>query len=239
MIPIPAFKDNYIWLITDSDKRYGVLVDPGDAKPVLDFLTQSHIQPLAILVTHHHWDHSQGVPAITEKYPVPVYASVSDLKKISLPEINLNLEIFSIPGHTMDHVAYYGGGMLFCGDTLFASGCGRLFEGTAEQMYHSLSKLAALPNETLVYCGHEYTLNNLRFAKIVEPENEDITRRYEQTKQMKITLPSQIGLEKKTNPFLRCHTPSVIAAAEHHAGHHLTSAVDVFRELRSWKNLFT
>jgi hydroxyacylglutathione hydrolase len=249
--PIPAFNDNYIWLITRTDQPYGVIVDPGDATPVIAVLQKTNIIPIALLITHHHWDHSGGIPALTAQYAMQVYGSeqattqgltmlVNDGETIDLPNMGLSFEVISIPGHTLDHLAYYGHGMLFCGDTLFSAGCGRLFEGTAAQMYQSLSRLAQLPEDTKIYCGHEYTLANLRFAQTVEPENPMIIEHIKTASALRSqslpTLPSTIGVEKQINPFLRCQESVVIAAAEKKAGHTLTSPVDVFQTLRGWKD---
>jgi hydroxyacylglutathione hydrolase len=244
IIPVPAFNDNYIWLITDTARQYGIIVDPGDAAPILEVLENTQIIPVAILVTHHHWDHSGGVAILRENYTLPVYAAecLQDGAEISIPKMGLNFTVLSIPGHTLDHLAYYGHGMLFCGDTLFSAGCGRVFEGTAAQMYQSLMRLADLPMETQVYCGHEYTLANLRFAEAVEPNNLAIRERIQTVSalchQSLPTLPSTIGLEKQTNPFLRCSEPDVITMAEKKAGHKLTSPTKVFQTLRNWKDGF-
>ena len=229
IIPIHALKDNYIWMISHSDKKLAVVIDPGEAKPVLDILEQQELNLTAILVTHHHWDHTNGIAELLERYPVPVYRSPLD-NKLVISELDLNFTILTIPGHTLDHIAFVGLGGVFCGDTLFCAGCGRVFEGTHEQMFESLQKLAQLPDETKIYCGHEYTQNNLKFAKTVEPNNADLIL---QTK-----VPSNIKLEKFTNPFLRCEIPEVHQAVENYCGKKLNTPVEVFRELRNWKDNF-
>ncbi len=253
ILPISAFKDNYIWLITIEGKKNGIVVDPGDATPVLNALKTKQITLSAILLTHHHGDHTDGVKELLKHYPVPVYGPahdniptvthlLNDNDQINFPELNLSLRAIDIPGHTRGHIALANDEMLFCGDTLFTGGCGRLFEGTAEQLFTSLNKLAALPDNTAVYCGHEYTQNNLRFAHAVEPNNVDLQQRMITTKELRDanlpTVPSTILLEKKTNPFLRCHVPAVIKAAEQYAGHPLKDAVSVFACLRRWKDSF-
>jgi hydroxyacylglutathione hydrolase len=250
--PIPAFNDNYIWLITNSKQEHGqqyaVIVDPGDATPVLDTLQKKNIIPLALFITHHHWDHSGGIQTLKSHYDaLQVYGSrqeategvthlLKDGDEIDIPQMGLKFETIDIPGHTHGHIAYYGHGLLFCGDTLFASGCGRLFEGTAAQMSQSLNRLANLPENTQVYCGHEYTL-------AVEPNNPAIIDRIKIASALRDqglpTLPSTIGLERQSNPFLRCREPDVIEAAEKKAAHSLSSPVDVFQTLRAWKDVFT
>ncbi|TAK77299.1 MAG: hydroxyacylglutathione hydrolase, partial [Gammaproteobacteria bacterium] len=216
------------------------------------FLTQQKLALAGILVTHHHWDHCHGVVELKQHYDVPVYGSqkektegvthhVQEGDQVELTD-ELILRVMDIPGHTLGHIAYYGPEMVFCGDTLFAAGCGRLFEGTAEQLYHSLQKLAALPAETKVYCGHEYTLNNLRFAKAVEPTNQRIDARMERvsalvSKQLP-SLPSVMQEEKETNPFLRCDSTEVRKNVEKQAGKPLSDPVQVFAELRKWKDSF-
>jgi len=254
VLHVPAFKDNYIWLIR-ADSGDGVaIVDPGDATPVLAFLERSRLTPAAVLCTHHHADHVGGAHAIAARYAVPVYAPrgeridaatdpVGDRDRVALPALGAEFQVLDIPGHTAGHIAYTGGGMLFCGDTLFSAGCGRLFEGTAEQMYASLSKLAALPPDTTVYCGHEYTVANLRFALAVEPGNADARAQLTRAQALRAdgqpTLPSTIGLERRINPFLRTDVPAIRAAAEAHAGKALSSPVAVFAVLRRWKDDFT
>ena len=253
--PIPAFADNYIW--TMCQERSAVVVDPGDAAPVLDYLAREGLTLTAILATHHHNDHVGGVPALVHKFSVPVFGpaneSIPDRTRalregdvVDVPGLPVSLRVLDIPGHTAGHIAYFGdvGGepSLFCGDTLFAAGCGRLFEGTPQQMWTSLSALAALPEDTRVYCGHEYTLANLRFAQAVEPRNAALwdrqAREEAKRKQGLPTLPSTIALERATNPFLRAPVPEVRAAAEQHAGRPLSGDVETFATLRAWKNAF-
>lgn len=243
--PICALKDNYIWSIGKASSGHCVIIDPGNADPVLNHLNTHKLQLEAILITHHHWDHTNGVKGILEKHPVPVYstATLPSLENpITLPNSDLVFTPIPIPGHTIDHLAFYSPGLVFCGDTLFTGGCGRIFEGTVDQMYDSLMRLATLPDETLVYCGHEYTEANLRFALTVEPLNKDILKRLESTislrKRTLPTVPASIELEKKTNPFLRVHIPSVIEAAERHVQRSLKSPAEVFGVIRAWKDNF-
>lgn len=251
IVPLSAFSDNYIWAIV-ADARC-VVVDPGDATPVEHFL-QAHALALdAILVTHHHGDHAGGIGKLIEKMPVPVYGPqreaiagishrVQGGDSLTLLQGRLTLAVLDVPGHTAGHVAYFTAGALFCGDTLFSAGCGRLFEGTPAQMHQSLASLAALPEDTAVFCAHEYTLANLRFAQAVEPSNPDI-RAYTAEVQARRaagepSLPSHIGLEKRINPFLRCAVPAVREAAESFAQGPLADTTAVFAALRRWKNEF-
>lgn len=251
VIPIPAFNDNYIWALRDT--RQAAVVDPGDARPVQDYLRREGLALSAIILTHHHNDHIGGVATLAGAHDVPIYAPhderittatqrVREGDSIELPEFGLRFEVIEVPGHTRTHVAYYGAGMLFCGDTLFACGCGRLFEGTPEQMHRSLAKLTALPDDTLVYCAHEYTMSNIAFARAVEPENAELSAREARDQATrragKPTLPSTIGLEKATNPFLRVTEPAVVASAAQYAGRKAGTPVDVFAAVRQWKNEF-
>lgn len=255
IIPIPAFADNYIWLLREG--AVGAIVDPGDAAPVIAHVERSGVAPCAVLATHHHGDHVGGISALLARGPMPVFGparenipgrtqAVQGGDRIVVPGIDATFAVIDVPGHTAGHVAYFGEfagtPVLFCGDTLFAGGCGRLFEGTPGQMWASLSALAALPPETRVYCGHEYTLANLRFALAVEPASADLAARIraEQEKRDRgePTLPSTIALERATNPFLRAHLPGVRAAAAVHAGHPPADDVASFAALREWKNTF-
>lgn len=251
-LPIRAFNDNYIWMIVHPDHRAAVVVDPGDAKPVIAALKSNNLTLKAILITHHHWDHTGGVAELRQRFDVPVYGPAHDKVEcdarltegeiVKLDSIEAAFSVLDIPGHTKGHIAFLGHNMLFCGDTLFAGGCGRLFEGTAEQMVHSLAKLSSLPPETKVYCAHEYTQKNLQFARLVEPENPDLLARIEavQTlmKQGLPTLPSTIEIEQKTNPFLRCSLKTVRKSIEDHFGRKMDSALEVFAQMRRWKDGF-
>lgn len=256
ILALHAFDDNYIWLLRAAG---GVaVVDPGDAAPVLDHLQQSGDRLCAILATHHHGDHVGGVAEILARYPVPVFGPgienipgvshpLAGGERIQLPELDLELEVIAVPGHTRGHIAYYGpslgsDGAIFCGDTLFGAGCGRLFEGTPAQMQDSLAKLAVLPAPTLVYCAHEYTQSNLRFARAVEPNSIAVQRRSEEVAQDRAagraTIPTTIGTELDTNPFLRWDAPEVRASAAGRLGHVPANAVETFTAIREWKNRF-
>jgi hydroxyacylglutathione hydrolase len=254
IIPIPAFRDNYIWLIREGSAA--VVVDPGDAAPVEDVLARAQLELLAIITTHHHADHVGGVAALVARHPVPVFGPARETipartralregDRIDVPGIGVTLEVLDVPGHTAGHIAYVGdidGPVLFCGDTLFAAGCGRLFEGTPAQMWESLGKLARLDPATRVYCAHEYTLANLAFAAAVEPGNAAIAARrdVEAAKRRAdgVTLPSTVALERATNPFLRAGLAGPRAAAQAHAGRAIAADVEVFAALREWKNGF-
>jgi len=251
VVPVAAFKDNYVWTLRNAS--HAAVVDPGEARPVLDYLKREGLTLAAILATHHHPDHVGGIAELLRSFDVPVYGPknepiatltrpVSEGDTVSLPEFGVDFSVLDIPGHTRAHIAYYGAGSLFCGDTLFACGCGRVFEGTAEQMYASLAKLAALPDETKVYCGHEYTLANIGFAKAVEPGNTALDQREVRDRKLraegKPTLPSRLGDEKATNPFLRCREPAVIESANKYLGKRLADPVRVFAAIRDWKNTF-
>lgn len=252
VMSVPAFTDNYIWLISDEQRKSVAIVDPGDAQPVLAALQQHAMQPIAILITHHHRDHIGGIEKLLEIYPnLPVYGPASELiphmtralgegQNVVLSELNLQLAVLDVPGHTAGHIAYYGEGCLFCGDTLFGNGCGRVFDGTLHDLHHSLQRLAQLPPETLVYCTHEYTVDNLGFAKWVEPDNAAVTARLQACWDLldagQATVPFELGGEFDSNPFLRTHIPEVIAKAEEIAGRETHTSADVFAVLRIWKD---
>lgn len=251
---LPAFNDNYIWLLQDTDTRRCAVVDPGDAAPVQAWLEAHPQWQLSdILITHHHFDHVGGVEKLksatgarvagpaAEKIPARDLA-LNDNDEIVV--LGLRFQVMAVPGHTLGHIAYYDGeqNLLFCGDTLFAGGCGRLFEGTPQQMHQSLSRLAALPARTKVYCTHEYTLSNLRFAHAVEPDNLRLSERLAEVTRWRaegrISLPSNIELELATNPFLRTREPSIIAAAKGRENGQSSEPSAIFASLRTWKDSF-
>jgi len=252
--PVRAFADNYIWLVeAPSDPRRVVAVDPGEAAPVLAELEHLGASLAAILLTHHHADHIGGVAALRAGTDVPVFgpndARIPDLTRrlidrddVVLESLGLRFTTLHVPGHTLSHIAFHGPGAVFCGDTLFSAGCGRLFEGTPEQMSASLGRLSELPPSTRVYAGHEYTAANLRFALEVERDNADASLYRAQVAQLRAedlpTLPSTIGLEHRVNPFLRCSDPGVRAAVAAQSGRSLADSVAVFAGLRAWKDGF-
>lgn len=250
VIRIPAFKDNYIWLLRKGASA--AVVDPGDARPVLEVLDREGLSLSTILVTHHHADHQGGVSGLLAHYQAEVFGPATEsitglTRPLSGGETirpafgDVELQVIAVPGHTLGHIAYYGSGCLFCGDTLFAGGCGRLFEGSAAQMADSLGRLAALPEQTAVYCAHEYTEANLRFALAVEPGNRRLQRRVHEVAVARAkgwaTVPSTIAVEKASNPFLRCTEPEVVASARRRAPD-AADDVAVFAALREWKNSF-
>ncbi|OJU91081.1 MAG: hydroxyacylglutathione hydrolase [Burkholderiales bacterium 66-5] len=255
LLPLPAFSDNYLWLVHDG--RDALVVDPGDAAPVREALERAQLTLRSILVTHHHPDHVGGVaelvratgatvwgPAL-EKMPVPVTPLRGG---DTVQALGLAFEVIDVPGHTAGHIAFYcaamdGAPLLFCGDTLFSGGCGRLFEGTPAQMHASLARLAALPGSTRVCCAHEYTLSNLAFARAVEPDNAALARYLDACRQLRAagqpTLPSSIATEQAINPFLRTDQAAVARAAQtHDAGTVASDPVSVLASLRQWKNTF-
>jgi hydroxyacylglutathione hydrolase len=252
--PIAAFQDNYIWLIRGArDPRAVAVVDPGDAGPVRATLAANGLVLRAILATHHHADHVGGAAALVAETGAAVFGPARERLPVEvtrlaggdrawLDALGLDFEVLDVPGHTAGHIAYYGHGALFCGDTLFSAGCGRLFEGTPEQMLASLDAFAGLPEPTRVFCGHEYTLANLRFAMAVESANPDIVDYVQKASALRAsgrpTLPSTIRLEKRVNPFLRSRHENVKLSAERRAGRLLPTPVAVFAELRSWKDTF-
>lgn len=247
--PIPAFEDNYIWAL----RRGGALavVDPGEAAPVLRHLAATGDRLCAILVTHRHGDHVGGIAEILARHPVPVYGPaleaaevvthpLGDGARVTLPELGATFEVLHVPGHTLGHVAYYRLGELFCGDTLFGAGCGRIFEGTPAQMHASLARLAALPPDTRVYCAHEYTQSCLRFAATVEPGNAAIAARAEHVARLRAaglpSVPSTLAEELETNPFLRWDAPAVRTAAAARLGRAPADAAATFAAVRAWRD---
>ncbi|HKU14488.1 MAG TPA: hydroxyacylglutathione hydrolase [Steroidobacteraceae bacterium] len=252
--PVRAFADNYIWLIhAPHDSAQVVAVDPGDAAPVERALSERQLALAGILLTHHHADHVGGVTALLQNRSVPVFGPGSERlpgeptrvregDRATFAAPGLEFMVLDIPGHTAGHIAYVGHGAVFSGDTLFSAGCGRLFEGTPEQMVGSLAKLAQLPAETQVYCGHEYTVSNLKFELAVEPENAEAARYLEECSTRRArdeaTLPSSIRRERNVNPFLRCQQQTVKQAAEARAGRRLQNDIEVFAVIRQWKDGF-
>ena len=251
IVPLPAFKDNYIWTLRQGSRA--AVVDPGEARPVREYLAREGLELVAILATHHHPDHVGGIAELVAAKQVPVFGPkgepipalthpVGQDDSADIPGIGARFSVLDIPGHTRAHVAYYGLGSLFCGDTLFACGCGRVFEGTPAQMLDSLQKLAALPDDTRVYCGHEYTLANIRFARAVDPENPTLAAREARAQALRDagrpTLPSTLGEERATNPFLRCAEPAVIESANKYLGARAADPARVFAAIREWKNKF-
>ena len=253
LIALPAFSDNYVWMLHDGTRA--VVVDPGDAAPVIEALDARRLALAAILVTHHHADHVGGVDALRTRLQGPVYGPRRE--RIPAPYValddgdtvevlGLRFQVIDVPGHTAGHIAYFHQGVepapiLFCGDTLFSAGCGRLFEGTPAQMHTSLSRLAALPGDTRVCCAHEYTLSNLKFAAAVEPGNaarDDYIAWCESTRARgEPTLPSSVARERAVNPFLRVDEPAVVQSALAHGAADRTPTA-VFATLRQWKNDF-
>lgn len=251
IIPLPAFRDNYIWLVHDG--QHAVVVDPGDAGPVLDHLARHGLELCAVLVTHHHPDHVGGLQSLLEHRQVPVFGPIHETivgvshpvgegDTITLPGLELSFQVLEVPAHTVGHIAYFAPGVLFCGDTLFSAGCGRLFEGTAAQLQVALTRLAALDGDTRVYCTHEYTLSNLAFARVAEPDNPERDRYLAHCEALraagKPTLPTTIAQEKRINPFLRTEAPGVIAAVTTRTGERPATALDCLTALRSWKDAF-
>ena len=252
--PLPAFNDNYIWMLGDAAGSGMLVVDPGDAAPVLGAIGDGPA-PVAVLLTHHHHDHVGGVAALLQRWPGLRVVAPAD-ERITVPAERVGdgdrievaghaFGVIAVPGHTRSHIAFHapaGDGLLFSGDTLFSLGCGRLFEGTPSQMHDSLARLAALPASTRVCCGHEYTLANAAFARAVEPDNPALRRRTEEARAMRAadrpTLPSTLGDELAANPFLRCDRPGVVAAVAARLGRAPVDAIEVFAGLRHWKDGF-
>lgn len=257
--PIPAFNDNYFWLIQpDASEPDAYIIDPGKAEPVIQAIQQYKLELKGILLTHHHHDHIDGALEISKAYNLPIYGpdsvkipfvthKLTEDDKVQLGP--LTATVLLLPGHTLDHISYYieaaddvGQPRLFSGDTIFAAGCGRLFDGTATQLFQSLNRIKQLPDNTLIYCAHEYTLANIRFARTIEPENADLIARQSaeerKRKQNIPTIPMPLLLEKRTNPFLRCHLPSIHTQVEQLTMQTLVTECDVFTHLRQLKDHF-
>jgi len=256
ILRVHAFKDNYLWVGADQNSKQAFVVDPGDASPVIACLKDADLELAVILVTHHHPDHTGGIAELVARYNCAVYGPDSP----QIPQVTKALRendrfeilgchfvVYEVPGHTLDHIAYYSPHLstapaLFCGDTLFVGGCGRLFEGSAEQMLASLDKLAALPADTLIYCAHEYTLSNLRFAAAVEPDNATLVAKLHEVgrkrEQNLATVPSTLETELATNPFLRSRVASVREAARQRLGYSPRNDAETFATIRQWKDVF-
>jgi len=252
--PVAAFQDNYIWMLGVAGSDAVAAVDPGDADAVENWLSANGKTLAAILITHHHADHTGGVVALTQQRQIPVFGPqgsafggidqpLTDGAQIEL--FGLHLTVKRTPGHTLDHICYYLAGeqpQLFCGDTLFLAGCGRLFEGDAAQMETAMRYFASLPDHTEVYCTHEYSLANLAFAAAVEPHNPNIQAAIERCQKLRHqhwpTLPTHIGEEKRINPFMRASEPDVVEAAYRRCGHPVTPGTDTLAVIRDWKNVF-
>jgi len=255
---IKAFSDNYIWSIGTTKNSNIALVDPGDAQVCIDYINTHQLTLNSILITHHHADHTGGINALVDfckekSWPLTIYGPANEHipqrdiplvedDVIELKEVDIKLTVIELPGHTTGHIAYVDEHYLFCGDTLFSGGCGRLFEGTAKQMYQSLNKLSCLSEDIQVFCAHEYTAANLAFALTVDPENIDLINYFNQVTnlraQNKATIPSSIGLEKNINPFLRCQFSPLQQSAEHYTNGKVALGVDTFTVIRDWKNNF-
>ena len=249
--PIEAFSDNYIWLVTTNEGS--IVIDPGESSKTIELLKKRDLNLKAILITHHHFDHTGGIDEVKLFSSAKVYGPKNDISSIdvrvkfgqALSLIGMDFEIIELPGHTMDHIAFYtnnnGNPLLFCGDTLFAGGCGRVFEGTFEQMHESLMKLKSLPANTKVYSGHEYTTANLSFAKEVEPLNKNIISRYNEVLKLRKegipTLPTTIEIELKTNPFFRCDVEKIQDSLLKKFNIERNEQ-EIFKALREWKDNF-
>lgn len=250
---LKAFEDNYIWII--QNQSHCLIVDPGESTPVIDYLTQHpQITPTGILITHHHADHVSGVKKLAQTYPdIKVYGpadspftqsdyQLTDGQQVHFSELDLTFDICHIPGHTLDHIAYYNNQWLFCGDTLFSVGCGRMFEGTPSVFKHSLDKLCALNDETLIFCAHEYTQANIRFALSIDQSNQKLQQHANNVKQLRQknqpSLPSNLKLEKAINPFIRTHLADIQAQVSKKTGQAISDPIETFAALRALKDRF-
>ena len=251
--PLPSLSDNYIWLIINDENSSAIIIDPGSSEPCTHFLEQEGIKPVAILVTHRHWDHVNGIEKLVHEYNIPVYGPSTEyipcLTKALKPDDSFNIggfdlrfNVIDLSGHTAGHIGYLTEGMFFCGDTLFSGGCGRLFDGTAAQLHASLQRILELPRDLTIYCTHEYTVDNLHFAQTVEPDNEEIQIRLDEALALREkhqpTLPITINQEVSYNPFLRTDKESIRHAVARHSGQKIENSEDCFRYLRMWKDGF-
>ncbi|AQS36376.1 hydroxyacylglutathione hydrolase [Shewanella psychrophila] len=257
--PLAAFNDNYIWIISQYGNQSVYVVDPGDAQVVIDYLNIKQLQLAGILITHHHHDHTGGIATLLahtghtievygpdneniDNLNNPLSSNCQGQRHITLKHFNQRVDIIPLPGHTLGHIGYLMEGELFCGDTLFSGGCGRLFEGTPKQMYHSLEALSQLPGETRVYCAHEYTLANLNFALSVEPANPELVQYHnlclDKRSRQVATIPTSIATERNINPFLRCNADTIKASVNQHFVQNVSDPVDTFALLRQWKDNF-
>lgn len=249
--PISAFSDNYIWCLHVNDQAW--VVDPGCAESVEDYLAHNNLTLQGIIITHHHADHTGGIKALAEHRDLTIFGPENCLSKgvktvvangDQIEVLGTSFKVMEIPGHTLDHIAYFSSETktLFCGDTLFSAGCGRIFEGTATMMWQSLSSLASLPTDTNVYCAHEYTTSNLHFAVAVDTDNQELQKRVLEVQNLRAndlpSIPTTIGLELATNPFLRAAQPALKRTAEGLEQEALSSSEDVFRALRAYKDRF-
>lgn len=253
IVAIKILQDNYVWLLINQTQQTCLIVDPGDAEKVLDFLKKYNLSAIGILITHHHNDHTAGIPLLLKNYSIPVYGHYASKvqgithflhgsEKINIAEWKITISVIEVPGHTLDHVAFLYKNHLFCGDTLFSAGCGRVFEGSYAQMYHSLQKLASLPQNTKIYCTHEYTLNNVKFALTLEPENQDLKMYWDALKKRQInpqSIPTELNKELKINPFLRCENRNFLnALKQKYPELQCNAPIEVFSHIRQLKDRF-
>jgi hydroxyacylglutathione hydrolase len=249
LIPLPAFEDNYIWVLHNG--RHAIAVDPGDPVPLIAFLDAHQLALTAVLITHHHRDHTGGNATLRQRYDCAIYApdnpripavthTLRGGDTLDIVELGLHFEVLATPGHTLDHISYVGQGCLFCGDTVFGCGCGKLFEGSPAMMAASLDALLALPDATRVCCAHEYTLSNIDFAKTIAGDNPALLERERADRDLRAhgrpTLPSTLALEKATNPFLRFHEPDMTAFAAHYLNRPHPAPAEVFGAIRAAKD---
>jgi len=251
IIQIPAFTDNYIWILHELNSNHAVVVDPGESEQVIKYLDDNNLVLSDILITHHHYDHMGGVEKLKQVYPlvniygpkdprIPLTVIVKNNEHIKLDSLNESFEVLDVKGHTRSHIAYYFKNKLFCGDTLFSCGCGRLFEGTYDDMHKALSKIKSLPSETMIYCAHEYTLDNIGFAKIIDPSNSDLLVREEEVKKLLKSgcpsIPSKLENELAVNPFLRFDNSIIKISVQNHFKKEMFSELEVFQHTRDWKD---